>query len=219
MRLHTPPGVFSPLSDTWQLSRQLQAEPAVKGGSVLDLCTGSGALAVTAALAGAARVTAVDASLASVLTTRVNARLNGVQVRARCGDLFEPVDGERFDVIVSNPPYVPSGAAAPVASEPAEGFDAGEDGRELLDRICARVADHLNPGGVVLLVQSSICGEEKTLRALRAGGLEAEVTERRRGPLGPLMSARAEELEERGLLAPGQRDEEVLVIRAQPARE
>ena len=209
MRVFAPPGVFTPLSDTRLLAERLRGEPRLRGGNVLDLCTGSGVLAVVAALAGAATVTAVDASHRSVLAARFNARLNGVRVRALRGDLFDPVAGERFDVIVSNPPYVPGEGAG-------RGFDAGYDGRDLIDRVCARVADHLAPGGVALLVQSSVCGERATLEALRAAGLVAEVAERRRGPLGPVMQARTPELRERGLLLDGDQ-EELLVLRGRAA--
>jgi release factor glutamine methyltransferase len=208
VRLFTPPGVFSPLSDTRLLAGRLLREPRLRDGSVLDLCTGSGALGIVAAGAGAARVTAVDASRRAVLAARFNARLNGVRLRALRGDLFEPVAGERFDVIVSNPPYVPGEGAG-------RAFDAGDDGRELIDRVCAQAVDHLLPGGAALLVQSSICGEEATLSALRDAGLEAEVIERRRGPLGPVMRARADELRRKGLLDGD--EEELLVIRARAA--
>ena len=82
----------------------------------------------------------------------------------------------------------------------------------LLDRICAEAADHLLPGGTILLVHSSVTGEERTLELLREHGLRTAVLERRRGPLGPLLAARAPELEAKGLLPPGERTEEVLVL-------
>jgi release factor glutamine methyltransferase len=123
------------------------------------------------------------------------------------------VPGERFDAIVSNPPYVP----APTDALPRRGleraWDAGRDGRALLDRICATAPAHLAPGGVVLLVHSSLLGLEPTARALRAGGLQVDVAASERGPLGPLMERRRAHLEARGMLAPGQRDEDVLVVR------
>jgi release factor glutamine methyltransferase len=65
-----------------------------------------------------------------------------------------------------------------------------------------------------VLVHSSVIGEHETLAALGAGGLEATVLERRSGPLGPLLSARAPELEAKGMLAPGERTEELLVVGA-----
>src|SRR5918997_5568589 len=107
MRLARVPGVFQPRSDTWLLAAHLRAQLR-PGARVLDLCTGSGAIAVSAALAGAGEVTAIDVSRLAVLSARLNARLNGVRVRALRGDLLAPVTGERFDAIVSNPPYLPA---------------------------------------------------------------------------------------------------------------
>ena len=181
---------------------------------MLDLCTGSGLLALTAARRGVRDVTAVDVSRRAVLTVRLNARLNGVRVRALRGNLFEPVAGETFDAIVSNPPYVPAETDDLPARGRRRAWDAGRDGRALLDRLCAEAPAHLRPGGRLLVVQSSLLGLAATERALAAGGLEVDVAARRRGPLGPLMAERREHLEAAGLLRPGQQEEEVLVVRA-----
>ena len=141
-----------------------------------------------------------------------------MRVRALRGDLFAAVGGERFDLIVTNPPYVPAPSPAGGRPDaPRRAWDGGSDGRLLLDAICAGLPGHLRPGGVALIVQSSLCGERDTLAALRAAGLAAEVVERRRGPLGPLMRAQAPELERRGLLAAGEREEELLVLRGSAA--
>ena len=96
MRVATLPGVFRPRSDSWLLAAHLRAEMTglPPAPSVLDVCTGSGAIAIAGAQAGAGAVTAVDVSRRSVLTVRINARLNGVRVRALRGDLFAPVAGE-----------------------------------------------------------------------------------------------------------------------------
>jgi release factor glutamine methyltransferase len=187
------------------------------GDSVLDLCTGSGAIAVATALAGAERVTAVDLSRRAVATARLNALLNGTGLRAVRGSLFEPLGGERFDLIVSNPPYVPAESDEPPRGV-ARAWDAGHDGRELLDPLLAAAPDHLNPGGALLVVHSSITGEQRTLDAMRAGGLEPTVLRRERSELGPLHGSRVDVLERRGLLEPGQREEEVLVIRGRAPR-
>jgi len=88
-------------------------------------------------------------------------------------------------------------------------WDAGRDGRALLDRICAEAPDYLRPGGVLLVVTSSLLGIEATEEALRAGGLEVDVAARERGPLGPLMAARRAA----GLIPPVD-EEDVLVVRA-----
>jgi release factor glutamine methyltransferase len=212
VRLVTLPGVFHPISDTWLLAAALRAEALPAGSAVLDLCTGSGALAVGAARAGA-RATAVDVSRRAVLCARLNARLNGARVRAVRGDLFAPLGAERFDAIVSNPPYVPADTDELPTRGPERAWDAGLTGRVLLDRVCAQAPAHLRPGGVVLLVQSSVVGLQPTVAALEAGGLRVDVVARRPGPLGPLLAARAAALEQRGLLRPGQREEELLVVR------
>jgi release factor glutamine methyltransferase len=208
VRLVTPPGVFRPISDTWLLADALDREPLAPGARVLDLCSGSGALAVRAALRGPRDVTAVEVSRRAALTIRLNAALNGVRVRVRRGDLLGAVAGERFDAIVSNPPYVPAATDDLPQRGPARAWDAGRDGRALLDRICAGAPQHLRPGGVVLLVHSSLLGYEPTAEALREGGLEVDVAARERGPLGPLMRARRDA----GLIAPVD-DEDVLVVR------
>jgi release factor glutamine methyltransferase len=177
-------------------------QTARPGARVLDVCTGSGIVAVSAALAGA-EVTAVDVADRAVLAARLNARLNGVRVRALPGDLLEPVADERFDLIAANPPYVPADGDLPDRG-PERAWRAGPDGRAVLDRLCDEAPRLLVPGGELLLVHSSLCGEDATLDRLRANGLDAEVVERRRGPLGPLMRERF----------PASDEEDLLVIRA-----
>ncbi|MEA2266055.1 MAG: release factor glutamine methyltransferase, partial [Solirubrobacteraceae bacterium] len=199
MRLLRLPGVHRPRSDTWLLAGALGRE-RLEGARVVDLCTGTGALAITAARGRAEAVTAVDLTRRGWLAARINAALNGVRVRVRRGDLFEPVGDDRVDVIVTNPPYVPAETDALPRHRAAVALDAGRDGRALIDRICREAPSRLAPGGVILLVQSSVCGIETTCRALRTQGLEVEVVERQRGPLGPILRARAPMLRDRGLL-------------------
>ena len=213
MKLVTLPGVFAPISDSRFLADCLREQTLPPRATVLDLCTGSGILAITAALRGA-RPVAVDVSRRAVLTVRLNARLNGVKVRALRGDLFDAVGSESFDAIVSNPPYVPAETEELPTRGPERAWDAGPDGRVVLDRIIREAPAHLRPGGFLLLVSSSVLGTDRTLAGLGEAGLDGEVIDRRRGPLGPLMSARVEHLEAQGLLAPGQRHEDVVVIRA-----
>lgn len=214
MRLLRLPGVFRPPTDTWMLASVLRDEITHNGqaAEVLDLCTGTGALAIVAAQAGA-ETTAIDISRRSLLNVRLNAALNGVRVRPLRGDLLGPVAGRQFDVIVTNPPYVP----APDERLPDRGLErawqAGLDGRVLIDRICAEAPPHLKPGGALLIVQSTVNGEERTHELLAEHDLETDTPFRERGAFGPLMTRMAPELEERGLIAVGQRTEEVVVVR------
>ncbi len=214
MRIMTFPGVFHPISDSWMLADVVCAQPATAGGSVLDLCTGSGVVAVAAARCGAREATAVDVSRRAVAAVGLNARLNGVRVRALRGDLFDPVGDQRFDAIVSNPPYVPAETDELPKRGLERAWDAGADGRVVLDQLIEEAPHHLRPGGFLLIVSSSILGTDRTLAAMRDAGLDdAECIARRRGPLGPLMRARVHMLEERGMLAPGQREEDVIIVR------
>ena len=181
------------------------------GADVLDLCTGSGILAVSAGRAGARSVTAVDVSRRAVLTARLNGLLNGVRVRTRRGDLLDAVPGEDFDVIVANPPYLPAVSDDPRGLERAT--EAGPDGRRFVDRLIEQAPDHLRPGGVLLVVHSSINGVGPSLERLERTGLDPDLAASHRGPLGPILQERAHVLEERGLLGPGEREEDVVVVR------
>ncbi len=213
MKLITLPGVFQPRSDTWLLAEALRAESLPGGAAVLDLGTGSGALAITAALCGA-RATAVDVSRRALMTAKLNARRHGVRVLARRGDLFAAIGEDCFDAIVSNPPYVPSPRADLPRRGAGRAWEAGATGRAVLDRVCAEAPAHLRPGGVLLLVQSSLVGVDETLTSLESVGLRTGIAVRRTGPLGPLMSNRAEMLVQRGLLEAGADEEDLVVIRA-----
>lgn len=212
MRLLPLPGVFQPLSDSRMLAEQLVREPLGPESSVLDLCTGSGLLAVVAALHRADSY-AVDVSRRAMLSVRLNAALNRVKVTALRGDLFAPVGGRRFDLIVSNPPYLPHPDGELPRRGLARAWDAGLRGRTLLDRICQRAGEHLTPRGALLLIHSSVCGEQETIEALGSHGLRPSVIFRHRGPLGPRLAARADWLRAQGLLLPGDQ-EDVIVFRA-----
>jgi release factor glutamine methyltransferase len=217
MRIFTPPGVFQPRSDTWMLADAVKTVTLDPRARVLDVCTGSGAVAIAAAVRGVREVTAIDLHRLSAWTARFNARVNGVRVRALHGDLFEPVQGERFDLITANPPYVP----APPDVDGAKGgraWNAGRDGRAVVDRLIDQLPDHLTPDGRVLLVQSSVTGTSETLARLERVGLAPSIVQRRRGPLGPILRGRVDYLIREGLIRGPRLEEEVLVIRGQYAR-
>jgi release factor glutamine methyltransferase len=133
--------------------------------AVLDVGTGSGAIALAIASERAkARITATDLSAAALDVARENADALGLSDRVRFleGALFEPFsttggprDGERFDLVVSNPPYVAERDAAglppELRHEPASALFAGPDGTDVLRAIAAGVGDVLAPGGAVLV--------------------------------------------------------------------
>ncbi len=212
MMLLRVPGVYRPQGDTRLLADALAAAAIPPGGSALDIGTGTGAMAIAAARAGAAEVTAVDVSRRAVWTARAHARLRGRPIEVRHGDALTVAAGRRFDLVVSNPPYVPAATGDPRGA--ARAWDAGLDGRSIVDRLCAAAPDLLAPGGVLLMVHSALCDTDATLRALRDGGLKAAVVARAEERFGPVMRSRAHWLARRGLITDDQRAEELVVIRA-----
>lgn len=212
------PGVYRADSDTTLLIDVLDAGDYAAGRCVLDIGTGTGALALAAARCGAASVTAVDLSLRSVAAAWLNSRLNRVPCTVCRGDLFGPVAGQHFDLILTNPPYVPAATNMLRRHRISRCWDGGLDGRAVLDRICMEGPALLAPEGMMLLVHSAVCDEDITLKRFADAGLQAEVLSRCRVPFGPVMRARAALLEARGLVEPGQREEELVVIGAHRVR-
>ena len=211
------PGVYAAQGDTLLLVSALRREGIAPGSQVLDVGTGSGAVAVVAAQLGGS-VTAVDVSRRALASAWANAALRGKRIAVRVGTLLEPVRDRRFDVVVSNPPYVPSPDERLPKHGAARAWDAGPGGRALLDRLCRDVPGVLAPGGVVLLVHSSLCGVDATCSALVRAGMRARVVARVRQPFGPVMRARARWFEGQGLIHPGEREEELVVVRGERTR-
>ncbi len=160
MNLRITPAVLVPRPETETLvERALALFGADQQRSILDLGTGSGAIALAIASERPhARVTGADISPAALRVARDNARaLSLPQVAWREGSWFEAVPGERFDLVISNPPYIAAGdpALAPLAAEPALALCSGPTGLEALTAIVEHAAWHLEPGGHLLLEHGS----------------------------------------------------------------
>ena len=126
--------------------------------SVLDLCTGSGCLAILAALAfPEARVDAVDISTDALAVAQRNVADYALESRVRLvrSDVFSGIEGRTYDLIVSNPPYVNAASMATLPAEyrcePELALASGEDGLDLLRVMLAEVREHLNPGGLLVV--------------------------------------------------------------------
>ena len=157
-------GVYDPAEDSFLLAENLEAGnrirvPGVDGGKckdvdggkckdVLDMGTGTGLLAIVAARQGA-KVTGCDVNPTAVECAQKNAKKNSVDVKFIVSDLFGNVRG-KYDLIVFNPPYVPS----PEIEN--DGCGGGKQGREVIDRFMKDVDEYLKPGGSVLLLVSSL---------------------------------------------------------------
>ncbi|MCW8846259.1 MAG: 50S ribosomal protein L3 N(5)-glutamine methyltransferase [Gammaproteobacteria bacterium] len=125
---------------------------------VLDLCTGSGCIGIAAAMVfPEARVDLADLSFDALEVARINVEHHalGQRVSVLQGDLFGAVGTSRYDVIVSNPPYVAKeeflSLPEEYGREPSLGLVAGEDGLDLVRSILAEAADHLEPGGILVV--------------------------------------------------------------------
>ncbi len=172
------PRVLVPRPET-----ELVAEAALaalpEGGSALDLCTGAGVLAVTLVLERKVHAVATDVSSEALEVARENAAALGAEVTFLQGDLFEPLGPDaRFDVIVSNPPYVPTGELAglsrEVQREPRLALDGGPDGMAVLRRIVLGAARHLCPGGTLVLEMHESHRDALARLCLEAGLAAAE---------------------------------------------
>lgn len=191
----------------------------VTGRSVLDMCTGSGVVAIAAAKRNPARVTAMDICPDAVEVAHRNAQSAGVDVDVRIGSHSTARMLAPFDVVVANPPYVPVGPDAhcetfPLSLGNPKAWNGGPDGRLVLDPLCDVAPELLADGGTMLVVQSEFADPAHSLRRLRRGGLHTAVVYRWRVPFGPVLDARAGWLERTGALQRGRRVEELVVIRA-----
>ena len=154
LRFRVDERVLIPRQDTEALCEEALKRMPVRADA-LDLCTGSGALAVAMAkYRPGARVAATDLSADALEVARENARLNGVSIRFLRGDGFAPVGGMKFDMIVCNPPYLSrqdmGEISEEVRREPEMALFGGEDGLDFYRRFSAELEEHLKPGGYAM---------------------------------------------------------------------
>ncbi len=186
--------VLIPRHDTETLVMEAVARmPAAR--SVLDIGTGSGCIAIALAKQlSEASVTASDISVAALAVAQRNAEANGVVVEFLHGSLLAPLAGRSFDLIVSNPPYIPSAVIAGLEPEvrdndPRSALDGGADGLDIYRQLIPAVAAHLNPGGW-LLVEVGVDQAEAVAQLFRtAGGFGEPVTARDPGGIERVVGA------------------------------
>ncbi len=151
------PDVLIPRQDT-----EVVVEEALKyaKGDVLDLCTGSGAIAVSIAKLSKAKVTATDVSKAALKVAEENAATNNVKIKFIESDMFKELKGKHsnktYDLIVSNPPYISTLAIEILALEvkdhdPRMALDGGEDGLDFYRIIAKEAPEHLKKNGTLVL--------------------------------------------------------------------
>jgi len=164
-----PRSVYSPSDDTFLILDALAKTP-VEGKKVLDVGTGSGILGLFCAARGA-HVTATDVNELCLQTVQKAARALGLSIRAISSDLFSNVR-ERFNVIIFNPPYLPS------LTVEDRSVDGGPDGMALSKRFLRNLADHLERDGTALLLVSSL-NDSASLFSAEIPQFQYEVTTKR----------------------------------------
>ncbi|MDP9200123.1 MAG: peptide chain release factor N(5)-glutamine methyltransferase [Pseudomonadota bacterium] len=180
LELDVTPDVLVPRPETELLVEwALEALVGRPHPAVLDLGTGSGAIALAIARERPdATVTAVDISEPALAVARGNAgRLALANLQFLAGNWFEPVAAARFDVIVSNPPYIAAGdpALGELAHEPRVALVAGDDGLRALETICAGAGSRLASGGCLLVEHGATQGEQVRAGMAKSGftGIES----------------------------------------------
>lgn len=212
------PGVYAPQEDSRFLVDAMDRYRPPMALRVADLCTGSGFVAVAAAIRGAAAVTAFDICPRAVRCARANVSAAGVDVDVHLGHWARAAEFGPFDLILSNPPYLPApdgdAEIPPADAAPPVAVDAGLDGRLVLDPLCAHAPALLADGGALLIVQSEFAGIDQTVAALLAVGMRVDSVTYQSIPFGPVVTSRAAWLESTGKLELGRRTERLAVIAA-----
>jgi len=161
--------VYPVSADTLLLADNIEVRT---GEKVLEVGCGTGYISIIAAMDGG-DVEGIDINPAAIELSERNARKNNLpNIRFHLSDLFEKV-ATRYDVIIFNPPYLPSEEFETNTFDKC--WDGGEGGREVTERFLDRVLEHLNPHGRVYLLQSSISGHERSLERLRDMGMVTKV--------------------------------------------
>lgn len=171
--IYKHPEVYEPAEDTFLFAENLNIQ---RRDDVLEIGTGTGLISIYTAQR-TKRVVATDINEHAVKCALKNTITNKTyNIELRQGDLFEPVEGEKFDLILFNTPYLPTSEDEKLDEELNAAFDGGLEGRDTIDRFIDEVKEYLNEEGRVQLVQSSLADNEKTLSKLEELGFDAEIT-------------------------------------------
>ena len=172
MEFQTCEKVYEPAEDTFLLAENLKVK---KTDRVLEIGTGTGIIAVITSKI-TENVIAVDINGYAVECARKNAKINQSDIDIRLGDLFDSVEDEKFDLILFNTPYLPTGEDERIDDELEVAWDGGADGRLVIDRFIEQLPVHLSPKGRVQLVQSSLSNIEETTGRLMEKGFDVSIT-------------------------------------------
>ncbi len=169
IRFKKPDEGYAPSDDSWLLAHAIENEN-VRGKKCLDMGCGSGIQTAALLLGGAESVHAIDLNPAAIRTTQKMIETYFANAHTQCtlGNLFEGVKG-KYDVIVFNPPYVPSDELKWME------VDGGEEGREVINRFMSQFPKHLGETGMCLLLVSSLNGIENIQTTLHKRHFKTKV--------------------------------------------
>jgi release factor glutamine methyltransferase len=171
------PNVYEPAEDTFILLENLRVE---RSDRVLEIGTGTGIIAIKASM-NSRMVVATDINPYAIECATENIIANkSFNIEIRKGNLFEPVKGEKFDLILFNTPYLPTDDEEKINDELNAAWDGGVDGRMLIDRFIEGLPNYFNQGGIVQMVQSSLSDVNMTLKKLENLGFKVSVTARKK---------------------------------------
>ena len=170
--INTDDNVYVPAEDSYLLADNLEIK---EGQSVLEIGTGSGIVAMYASRL-TDDITVTDINFDACQLAERNFRANGIEnIEILFGNMFEPVENRKFDVILFNTPYLPTEDGEVLESNLNYAFDGGLDGRKVIDIFLNEVGNHLNDGGIVQMIQSSLSGNDETLDRFDEMGFIAEI--------------------------------------------
>ena len=170
--INTDDNVYVPAEDSYLLADNLEIK---EGQSVLEIGTGSGIVAMYASRL-TDRITVTDINFDACILAEKNFNDNNIEnIEILFGNLFEPVKNRKFDVILFNTPYLPTEEDDVIDDTINYAFDGGLNGRKVIDLFLDEVKNHLNDGGIVQMIQSSLSGNQETLDRLDGMGFIAEI--------------------------------------------
>ncbi|MBE6506044.1 MAG: methyltransferase domain-containing protein [Methanobrevibacter millerae] len=173
--INTHENVYVPAEDSYLLAENLEIE---SGQRVLEIGTGSGIVAMYASKL-TDKVTATDINFDAITLAESNFKENNIDnIELLFGNLFEPVKNRKFDVILFNTPYLPTEEGEVIDDTINYAFDGGLNGRKVIDLFLNEVKNHLNDGGIVQLIQSSLSDNDETLKRLDDLGFIAEIAKK-----------------------------------------
>ena len=170
--INTHDNVYVPAEDSYLLADNLEIK---SNQSVLEIGTGSGIVAMYASRL-TDNITVTDINFDACELARKNFEANNIEnIEILFGNLFEPIENRKFDVILFNTPYLPTEEGEVLDDTINYAFDGGLNGRKVIDLFLDEVSNHLNDGGIVQMIQSSLSGNEETLQKFDEMGFIAEI--------------------------------------------